>query len=417
MRLEIRPRVALLLLLGVLVLTVSGSIAGSNLDAESGRTEIETESLEDGSEVWPYTSRTTSTDGRTLAINIVVYGDADATERFLREQTLGDWEEVDEDETHVGTEAESVAASNESTIAWGSAAGAVRYAYLDPADGGARWVTESYQLKDGTYLGDRQHIRAYTDPVGGDWTVMQAHREHWDWFQLRHSVHTVKESQAYVESEFIDSWYVESLSREYVGNDRGADSDGWTTFISLRDGVIPALLGLVLIGSIEVGSWRNRTEDLRAWWNDEAVQTAVNAMLLATVIVSFFAFVRIGAVEAELAFPETSPKVIVAVFYPLLVLGLPIATYLGARHLERIPAFTAAALGFVVAMFLDYTTVGVVTLSLATVVHHISLATALGFVAAGASETARSPENDPGHVRTGVLLWLVTVGIPLLQFL
>ncbi len=416
MRIEIRPRTAVALLFVVLLLTLAGSIAGSELDGESQSQTIQTETLEDGTELWPYTSRAETTEQRTLALNLIVYGDAEATERFLREQTVGEWEELEDDETDIAPDEESVGANNESTIAWGSADGAIRYVYVDPPGAEGRWVDESYQLKDGTYLGDRHHIRAYTDPVDGEWTAVQAHREHWDWFHLRHSVHSIEESQSYVESEFFDSWYVDELNRQHVGNDRGSDADGWVTVVHLRDGLVPALLGALLVGSFGVPSW-NRQRHLRDWWNDDSVQMTVRALLVATSIIALFTFVRVGAIEAELYFADVAPKTVAAVFYPLLVCGLPIVTYLSSRQLGGAPAFTAAALGFIVAMFLDYSHVGVTSLPLHTFIHRVALAAALGFIAAGASQTARSTVTEPGHVRTGVLLWVIAVGVPLLQFL
>lgn len=419
-RIEIRPQTAVALLFAVLLVTVGGSIAGSEIgESDRSAAQIQTERLADDSEIWPYTSRGKSTSGRTLALNIVVYGDADTTERYLRERSTGDWEELEEleaDEEDGSVEEDAAGARNKSTIAWGQATGANRYVYVDPPNGDPRWIGETYQLKDGTYLGDRHHIRAYADPEAGNWTAMQAHREHWDWFQVRHTVHSISESQSYVENEFLDSWYVDELSRQHVGNDKGADADGWVTVVTMRGSSVPALLGLVLIGSIGWGSWR-RQYQLRAWWNDDSVQTTVRSLIVVSSIVALYTAIRVLGVEAEQYFTETEPKTIVAVLYPILVTGLPIVAYLSSRHLDATHAFTAAALGFVVAMFLDYGNMGVSTLPLNIFVHRVTLAAALGFIAAGASESARAPTYERGHVRTGVLLWVVAVGVPLLRFL
>jgi len=119
----------------------------------------------------------------------------------------------------------------------GSADGSTRYAYVamghDPT--GGTWLDESYQLHDGEYLGSRHHIRAYASPDSDDqWTAMQTHREHWDWFRLSHTVTSAEDSQRYVEREFMDRRYVSSVSRDHLGNDRGFDSDGWVTIIDLN---------------------------------------------------------------------------------------------------------------------------------------------------------------------------------------
>ncbi|AGB17141.1 hypothetical protein Halru_2560 [Halovivax ruber XH-70] len=416
MRIEIRPQLAVALLFAVLLLTVGGSIASSELDEPAQRGEIATESLEDGSELWPYTSRGETTSQRTLALNVIVYGDADVTERYLRERSMGDWEELEAEEADVAPEEEAVPASNEtSSTAWGQADGANRFTYVETPSGQGYWLPESYQLKDGTYLGERHHIRAYTDPAAGNWTAMQAHHEHWDWFQLRHTVHGIEQSQSYVDAEFKDRWFVEELIRTNVGNDRSADADGWMTVVTLRGSETLAILSLLLVGSIGWGSMGR--SDVYTFWNDDAVRGTINALLVVTSIVAFYTLIRVAGIEAEQFFADAPPKAIVSVLYPSLVVGLPVIVYLGSRHLSATHAFTAASLGFVVAMFFDYTNMGVTTLPLNTIVHQAALATALGFVAAGASQTARSPVVEPGHVRTGVLLWAAAMAIPLLRYL
>ncbi len=245
---------------------------------------------------------------------------------------------------------------------------------------------------------------------------MQAHWEHWDWFELRHSVHSIEDSQSYVESEFFDQWYVEDLSREWVGNDLSSDGDGWVSVVELRDELLLGLLGIALVASLRTQTRRGQ-RTLTRLQNDSGIQMTVQALLVVTAIVALVMAVRVGAVRAEQLFPTANPKLIVAVFYPVLVCGLPVIAYLMARHLEPVPAFSAAAIGFVVAMFLDLSQLGVSSLALQTFIHRGSLAVALGFIAAGASQTARSPVFVLGHVRTGVLLWVVAVGLPLLQFL
>nr|WP_241175246.1 hypothetical protein [Natronolimnobius sp. AArcel1] len=398
----------------VLAVTVSGSLVGTELSADGQAAEFETTTLEDGTELYPYTSAGQTTAERTLALNMIVYGDADATAYVLREQSAGEWEELDDDEFDIAHDEASL--ENESSIAWGAADGSVRYTYVEPPGEPGRWVDESYQLKDGAYLGERHHIRAYADPIGGDWTAMQAHWEHWDWFELRHSVHSIEDSQSYVESEFFDQWYVDDLSREWIGNDLSSDGDGWVSVIELRDELLTALLAVAIIGSLRTRV-KHGERTLTRLQNDAGVQMTLQSLVVVASIVALVMAVRVGAVRTELLFPEADPKLIVAVFYPLLICGLPIVAYLTARHLEPVPAFTAAALGFVIAMFLDLSQLGVSSLTLQTFIHRGSLAVALGFIAAGASQTARSPVFVLGHVRTGVLLWIVAVGLPVMRHL
>lgn len=414
MSVEVRPSTAVTVLALVIATIAGASIVSAELSESAPTHEPETVPLEDGSELWPYTSREPNTHERTLSINLVVYGDADVTERALRQSSLGDWEDVAEDEQDIAPAEEFELDGNAtSTVAWGGADGATRYVYVDPAEGTPVWLVESYQLAEGDYLGDRRHIRAYNDPVEDDWTAMQAHDEHWDWFHLRHTVHSIEDSQLAVEEEFVDRWYVESLSRDRFGNDESSDADGWVTIVDLEDRAAYLLFAGLLLGSIRVA---RTVEHGRELWSNDDLQTTLRSLLAVGVLVALYLAIRFGAIGAERLLSELNPKLIVAVFYPLLVLGFPVAAYLTTRQLDRAQAFTAAALGFTVAIFLDYTFMSVTTLPLDTFVHRGALAVGIGLIAAGASQTARNSGMESGSVRTGALLWVVAVTLPLLQF-
>lgn len=411
MRLTFRPRTAIVLLLVALVFITGGSLAVEELTDGEPSYAADHVTLDDGSVLWPYTSRAPAYEEQTLSINLVVYGDVAATERILRTQTIGDWEELDEDEQDLAP-AEN-GEFNRTTVAWGAADGATRYVEVETG-GESRWLTESYQLHDGDYLGERHHIRAYADPENGQWTVLQAHHEHWDWFHLRHTVHSIEDSQQYVEEEFVGQWYVEDLRRERFGNDASSDADGWVTVIDLDEESIPRLLLSLIFGLAVVGSFgAARAVDL---WHDDDVRTIGQAVALVGSILFVYMLIRFGALGIERLIPGINPKLIVAVFYPLLVVGVPIVAYLTARPLQAVTAFTAGVVGVVVALFLDYTFLGVTSLPMDTIIHRIALAIAIGLVAAGASTTARRPGLEFGYVRTGVLLWVVAVVVPLLQF-
>lgn len=395
----------------MLVLTVGSSVVidgGSEQDDDT----VDTVQLEDGSMIWPYTSRSAAFDERTLPINMVIYGDSKTVETLLREDARGDWEDIEEDEDVAPTE-DGDEPLNETTMAWGEASGADRYTYVNPPEGYGRWLAESYQLGDGDYLGSRHHIRAYSDPSGGNWTAMQAHLDYWDWFHLRHNVPSTEQSQLYLEDEFEDRWFIQGLQRVPFDNDAGADSNGWVTIIELY--YSHALL--LLLGIIGLSSASGRWEDVEALRYDDSVRTAARILAVVGGIVGLYILVRFGAIHAERRFPETNPKLIVGLFYPALVVGMPVVAYLLSRRLGSSHAFIAGSAGFVTAIFVDFTYLGVLRLPLDTFVHRIALGVAIGFIAAGASETARRPETTLGHVRTGVLLWLVAVSMPILQFL
>jgi len=58
---------------------------------------------ENGSYLWPYTSRSESVDGRTLAINVVIHGDPDRTKQALTDSEELEWEPMDETEEDAGS--------------------------------------------------------------------------------------------------------------------------------------------------------------------------------------------------------------------------------------------------------------------------------------------------------------------------
>lgn len=410
MSITLSPRGALALLFAVLLVVTAGSVVTAEFAGgdESPDPEDEYVELEDGTVLWPYHSRTPDYPTRTLPISVVVYGDAAATQRLLMEGGVGEWEEIPDDREDIDP-AEAPSTIDGTRADWDPAGGAVRYVYLEPAGGDApRWTDADYQLHAGDYLGSRHHIRAYVDPSDGDWTAMQTHREHWDWFRLRHTVHSVDDSQGYVEEQFLDRRYVENLRREHFANDIGSDTDGWVTVVELEDWLSLAA-GVLIVGLIP-------TTSRRFGLSTEYGDTAARVALLAGVVVAPYLFVRLGAIAVERTFPGLDPKLIVAVFHPVLVVGVPVATYLAARVLDEILAFAIASLAFLVALFLDYTVLGVGSLPLDTFIYHVGVAAAIGFVAAGASRRARRPDTERGHVRTGVLLWIVVGVLPLLRF-
>lgn len=413
MRVEIGPVSAIGLLFVVLVAIVGGSAVAAELSpTQQADPEVEGVVLEDESTLWPYTSRSPSFDGRTLSINLVVYGDADATERLLRDPIVGEWDEVEDEQQDIAPSEEFDVDVNRTGIVWGSADGATRYVYVESPDGDARWLSESYQLHDGDYLGSRHHVRAYADPVAGNWTTLQAHEEHWDWFHLRHTVQSIESSQVHVESEFIDRWLVENVHRERFGNDDSADADGWATIVRLDDAATSWLIGLVFISSVGVSGYSRRLDDL---WTD-GLRDGIRAFVAVATIVGIYAAIRFGGIGIERWFPGRNPKLFVAILYPLLAVATPVGAYLTARRIGHASAFAAASIGFTVATFLDYTYLGVTALPIDTVVHRAALAVALGLIAAGASRTVRNSEGSPGLVRTGVLVWTVALVVPLLQF-
>ena len=399
-------RTALALLLVALLVVSGGWIASSqSADADQAAdAEAEYVELEDGTQIWPYHSQTISHSTRTLPINVVVYGDAEIVEQILA-QGAGEWEEVPEQQQDVSPDEESATIEGP-RVDWDPAEGAVRYLALrTPGEGIHYWKPADYHLHDGEYFGSRHHVRAYVDPTDGTWTAIQAHREHWDWFRLRHTVHSVEEAQSHVDQRFQGREYAE-LRREQFGNSKGSDADGWVSVVELEQWLLAG--GTMLVG---FATTQRRIATALDRWDDTG-----SAVLLAGAIAVPYLFVRFGSIAAHGALPGIDPWLLVAAFLPVLVVGEPVLTYLAARRLDATPAFAVAALAFLVTLLFDYTVLGVQSLPLDTVVHHVAVVAAIGFIAAGASRSARDPDADLGHVRTGVLLWIVVGVLPLLRF-
>ena len=357
--------------------------------------------------LWPYTSRTVGFQGRTLAINVVVYGDPAMVERHLRERSTGDWDELDANETDVNPIEDPVFGTD---TAWGTADGSTRYVYVvDPVRDTGAWRTESYQLHDGDYLGTRHHIRAYDAPYEGDqWVAIQAHHEHWDWFRVRHTVDGIHGSQTYVEREFMGQPFVDELTRAYVGNVEGPDSDGWIAVIRLLSFEGTAVLA-VLAAPFVRRVHRTVHRRIEVQW--------LRRGMLAGGLVGLYLGVRFGGIAIERLVPDLYPIVIAGALYPVLVLGLPAWAYLFSRGLSDGEAAAAAMIGFTVAILLDYTYLQVQVLPIDTLIHRLGLMVALGLVAVGGARMEWQDPDAGQWLRMGLLLWFVAIGFPLLRFL
>ncbi len=395
---------------GVLVVLATLIVAGVSVPlldpggADRGEPSPAFVPVTDDTELWPYTSRTLGFDGRTLAINVIVYGDPATVERHLEESARGNWTEVTGNETDV----DPVGGTNGSSTQWDAAGGATRYVYVvDSIRNSGAWLTESYQLHDGDYLGTRHHIRAYEAPQEDErWVAMQTHHEHWDWFRLRHTVDGTRGSQTTLEREFMDRPFVEDLSRTYVGNVGGSDADGWVTVIRLRSVGATALLALLAIPVFGRG-YSSLDRDQVRW---------LRRGLLAAGLCGLYLGVRFGGILAERLFPGVDPLIVAGAFYPVLFVGLPAWSFLFARQLSDGGAAAAAMAGFTAAILVDYTYLQVQVLPLDTLVHRLALVVALGLVAVGGARIEWQDPDAGRWLRAGVLLWLIALGLPLLRF-
>ncbi len=416
------------------------------------REELVSPGGDNQSQLWPYTSRSESFDERTIDINVVFIGDAELVRYHLTQrsdarwnETEDEWSDVDYDATGTTVNATDVTVNTtEATLNvtdrdWGHAHGSSRYVYVDEHvhGGDGRWIGESYQLHDGEYFGARHHLRVYEATHADDeWVAIQGHREHWDWFRLRHTVDSTDRSQTYIEREFMDEWFVADVWRKHFGNHGPSDADGWATVIELQNisvppetievhevgsessgneipvtvnPLYPLVAGVVLASATSARGLLTRIREETS--TIEAID--LRPLTLLSAIVSLYLFVRLGGVFVERAGVVDHPYIITAVFYPLIALGIPLAAVRFSRGLSPVQAFTVAAGGTLAAFLIDYSYLGVTALPITIMFHRLGVAIAVGLIAAG---SASWPEPTDGqHLRIGILLWMVALVVPLVR--
>lgn len=361
----------------------------------------------DGTHLWPYTASDRDYSTRTLGINVVFFGNQSEIHTALTDRTAIEWED---EQLHEGdADAETISLDQLEVdleaddpldvISWGTAEGSVRYTFVNGTDGGT-WMDESYQLHAGTYLGHRLHIRGYEDPQG-EWTAVQIHDEHWDWFRLRHTVTGISDSQRELEREFMGEPFVDEVIRMPFENET-ADSDGWVTGITIAATGPPLVIGLVAGGRT---MWRRTVAGLR---------THRRALGLGLTLFLLYTGVRWAGIAGELLLPGVSPKVIAAPLYALLALGTPIAAYRLGQGSNASWAFTAAVLGLGGALVVDFVAMQVAVLPIRVVLHRTAVLLAIGLIAFGAAWGHTIDRRSP--VIVGVAGWLLGLGLPLLGF-
>ena len=370
-------------------LALSGVFGGT---ADEPTAEVPADSLVeiDGEyELWPYTSRSESVDGRTLAINVVFHDDGDTVRRALTERPDSDWEETDEEES----DADPELVSETITTDWEDAHGSVRYSYFEGPDGG-EWVEETYELHDGAYLGARDHVRAYESPDGA-YTAVQVHEEYYDWFRLRHTVTDIQEPAVRIEDDFIAA--NATVTREYRAID-GGWSDGWLSMIELA--LLVPLAGALLRRrtreAVVETAGRLRTEAAR---HDDA---AVLGAALAAVVLG----IRAAGVGLEIAYPGIAPKAIAAPLYLAVAVGLPAIAVHVADRCDPTAAFLGVFVGLGAGFLIDFASLGV-AIPPDLVVHRVAMVTSLALVAAGRAA------DDRALLVAGLLAWVVGLGLPL----
>ncbi|MFB1063503.1 hypothetical protein [Natrinema sp. H-ect4] len=432
---------------------------------------------------WEYLSPREGFQKRS-PINVIVRGDVDDIERILTEPGGGDWSEINESEeeavpdTYALTGDENVSenetqaetdsaanltadsatnttanATNESannttadeppaderrgripSLNWGEADGGVRYAYIDPGSNeSGYWTTETLQLEDGDYYGQRYHIRLYESPnEDDDWVAMQTHSEHFDWFTLQHRVHGSQSAQRKVESNFMAHPQVdvqEDVTRIYLDNGNSSDADGWATLVELAGLlVIPTLVGIrSRRRAADAASDAGRSAEQVRQRTPDAIddhltdidrrriaaaydRVEVGHLLLLVAIVALYLGVRAGGIFLEHRAEFLTPHQIAALLYPVIGVGIPATTYLIARGLtRRLDAAVVAAGSLAVAVWLDYGMLGVDALPLEVVVQRMLVVVALGLIAGGAAKRAARDSKFNDMLLVGTAMWLLVL--------
>ena len=364
------------------------------------------EPVENGTQLWPYTSRARDHSTKTLGINLVVVGDPEDVHVVMTERSRLEWTETapeeqdldpgQDDRDSVNPEAQNV----EDVVRYGEANGAIRYSYVETEEGGM-WLLPDYQIHSGNYLGQRMHVRAYEDP-NGEWTAMQAHDEHWDWFRLRHTVTGISDAQREVEDDFMDAPFVESVSREPFEHGT-ADGDGWATVIRLSLLLFP--LGLLATGRLE-----RTNERFRRLYRRHNREFTLGAALFA-----LYLGIRLVGISLEIQLPRVPPRVIAAPLYLVLALGTPAIAYYLGRGTNRTWCFTHAVGGLGTAFVIDFVIMGVSVVPLRFILHRIAVLVSIGLIAVGS--TAAYEEDRDWPLAIGATGWILALALPLLGYI
>lgn len=354
---------ALLVVAGLYGAAVVGAPAASQSGSPAGEALVAPDGT--NSYVWPYTSQSRSTAGRTLAVNVIVRGNPDRVRRGFVDRSATNWTTVDKNNT--------VDASP-----WRPAHGSARYTYVAGSrTGTGQWVASEYQLAVGTYFGDRTHIRAYPS-APGNWTALQAHTEYWDWFRLRHTVTGVGTGAAFVKQDMEDKPFVANVSTTSRGS---TDSD--------RSWVIVEFVSAAAL--IAVASRR----------------VSLREIALAGALLGVVLGVRAWGLAAETVLPGVTPKLFVVIGYPVLAIGPPLLVFMLARDRPPLRLSAIAFSGLAVAAVVDLSVVGVAAIPTRIIYHRLALAATLGVVAFG---TAREERQIMG---IGLAAWAAALLAPL----
>lgn len=208
---------------------------------------------------------------------------------------------------------------------------------------------------------------------------------YWDWFRLRHTVTGVATGAEFVEHDLRDEPFVGNVSRTNHELEDGRSQGRWT---------VVDLLPAALLAGAAVPLTNRRFSR-----TDAALPVALIGLVLG---------VRAWGLAAAALFPAVTPKLFVAVGYPVLVTGPPAIVAVLASDRPATRGALLAAVGLGAGIALDMTVVGVRHVPVRLAHHRVALAAALGVIALGFGR------EDQGLAAVGIAAWLLALAAPLL---
>lgn len=388
-----------LLVLGLLVLAGTYLLAGGlglpTANPADGNTPTENQLIqpvENGSYLWPYTSRGKTTRERTLATNIVIIGDDDRVKRTLTEQTQLDWIVTEPaNETAANGTATNGTAAGESTPD-GSTAGELSAdrtgdngttvdatttnatvedvtaasTAIDPPtpvnDTNVTNVTDPQPVTvQGGGLGwqDTHGAKRYSyidaRPAGGQagW-IKEAYQIHaGEYFGSRFHIRAYTTDEAdwtavQIHREYFD-WFrmrhtvvnIQSsrnvLESDFLGKPhvQSVSREYYGVHRGWNDGwvsQIRLLPGMALLMMLSLITWETR----RSVQNELKrlvgwTRHNVRGFVLAGALIALYLGIRSAGVFFETTLPTVDPKVLFPILYPVLAFGLPTLTFVLAQ--------------------------------------------------------------------------------------
>ncbi|WP_396613817.1 hypothetical protein ACH9L7_18245 (plasmid) [Haloferax sp. S1W] len=441
---------------------ISGDVSQSDPPEQTSTRTAETVRLvhvgDENDRLWPYTSRARAFDTMTLPINLVVEGNPARVRTLLVYSHDAKWDQTNESWQMAP---EEVSAANTEKTPWGSATGANRYTYVQ-TDSGGIWIRESMQLHDGTYFGSRIHLRLYGGGTPSDsWTAIQAHRDYWDWFRLRHTVTSLAGPQHAVERDLMRQPTVVETRRERFANGGIIDADGWVSVFELaprqlvsgaspesgsvgtdsaqvdasgsnptdtptpRSGaekqtttVLISLLAVVAAGLGALATGAVDREDIGAFverlrWSRLADRRLHRGVLLFASLAAIPLLVRSAGLVLEGYAPQ-HPKPIAALLYPFFAFAPTIVAVRLPRGLSWEHWFSTAFVGYGIGLVADLGLIGVSVIPVEIVLHRFAVLVSLGLLAVVGQHRSRSKTAPRAPLLVALGVWISLLAWPLL---